>query len=93
MNNKNENMMNGRMAVSAALDYLGIAAEETLLVSADCDGALFELVLCTEWLTYDCYIDAVSGNVAGVDLVPTIDFENMEAPLCAEMLANMERAA
>lgn len=90
MNHTSTNVKN---AVSTAIDYLGLDASATLLVSASCDGAMFELLLCSEWLTYDCYVDALTGKMLGVDQVPTVDFEAVEAPFCAEILAGFDRAA
>ena len=47
----------------------------------------------TEWLNYDCYIDRVTGELAGVDTMPQEDPEAFEGDLCAELLREEEKAA
>ena len=56
-------------------------------------GAYCEVVISTEWLNYDCYIDRVTGELAGIDTMPQEDPEAFEGDLCAELLREEEKAA
>ena len=88
---KNERNIN--MAVAAAIKYLELDADETILVSCEENGELMELVLCGEWLTYDCFVDTASGEVLGVDPFPTFDADVTEGICCGKLLGKLREAA
>jgi len=88
-----KNEMNINMAVAAAINYLALDADETILISCEKNGELVELVLCGEWLTYDCFVDTAGGEVLGVDPVPTIDMDTMEGIPCGKLLEELRSAA
>ncbi len=88
-----KNEMNLNMAVAAAINYLELNADETILVSCEKAGEMFELVLCGEWLTYDCFVDTSSGEVLGVNPFPTFDAEVTEGISCGRLLEELRRAA
>ncbi len=88
-----KNEMNINKAVAAAINYLELDANETILVSCEKSGELLELVLCGEWLTYDCFVDTASGEVLGVNPFPTFDAEVTEGISCGKLLEELRKAA
>lgn len=67
MNNK---YMNESEMINAAIRELAIDNETVYIVSSETTDEYFEVVLWTEWLRYDCYIDRVTGDLLGVDTEP-----------------------
>ncbi len=88
-----KNEMNINKAVAAAINYLELDANETILVSCEKVGELYELMLCGEWLTYDCFVDTASGEVLGVNPFPTFDAEVTEGIPCGKLLEELRKAA
>ncbi len=58
-------ILNKYEALKAALEELGLNAETSRALSLEYRGAYCEVVISTEWLNYDCYIDRVTGELAG----------------------------
>lgn len=67
MNNK---YMNESEMINAAIRELAIDNETVYIVSSETTDEYFEVVLWTEWLRYDFYIDRVTGELLGVDTEP-----------------------
>lgn len=88
-----KNILNKYEALKAALEELGLDAETSRARSLEYRGAYCEVVISTEWLNYDCYIDRVTGELAGIDTMPQEDPEAFEGDLCAELLREEEKAA
>ncbi len=88
-----KNEMNINMAVAAAIKYLELDADETILVSCEKCGELIELMLCGEWLTYDCFVDTASGEVLGVNPFPTFDADVTEGIPCGTLLEELRSVA
>ena len=88
-----KNILNKYEALKAALEELGLDAETSRALSLEYRGAYCEVVIGTEWLNYDCYIDRVTGELAGVDTMPQEDPEAFEGDLCAELLREEAKAA
>ena len=86
-------ILNKYEALKAALEELGLDAETSRALSLEYRGAYCEVVIGTEWLNYDCYIDRVTGELAGVDTMPQEDPEAFEGDLCAVLLREEEKAA
>ena len=86
-------ILNKYEALKAALEELGLDAETSRALSLEYRGAYCEVVIGTEWLNYDCYIDRVTGELAGIDTVPQEDPEAFEGDLCAELLREEKAAA
>lgn len=84
--NTNINLYN---ALTSALDYLEINAEDTLLIDYRPDKDSYELLLCTDWLFYTCYVDRLGGEVIGCDCEPTVDGDNLNGLSCAALLDEM----
>ncbi len=84
--NTNINLYN---ALTSALDYLEINAEDTLLIDYRPDKDSYELLLCTDWLFYTCYVDRLGGEVIGCDCEPTVDGDNFNGLSCAALLDEM----
>ena len=88
-----KNILNKYEVLKAALGELGLDAETSRAISIEYRGAYCEVVIGTEWLNYDCYIDRVTGELAGVDTMPQEDPEAVEGDLCAELLREEAKAA
>ena len=88
-----KNILNKYEALKAALEELGLDAENSRVLSLEYRGAYCEAVIGTEWLSYDCYIDRVTGELAGVDTKPQEDPDSFEGDLCAELLREEAEAA
>jgi hypothetical protein len=54
----------------AALEALGLCAEEAIAVSVGRDGPYEEFRIETDWLDYDCYVDTETCEIAGIDCTP-----------------------
>jgi hypothetical protein len=88
-----KNILNKYEVLKAALEELGLDAETSRVLSLEYCGAYCEVVIGTEWLNYDCYIDRITGELAGVDTVPQDDPEAFEGDVCAELLRDEEEDA
>ena len=88
-----KNILNKYEVLKATLEELGLDAETSRMLSLEYCGAYCEVVIGTEWLNYDCYIDRITGELAGVDTVPQDEPEPFEGDLCAELLREEEEDA
>ncbi len=74
-------------ALRCALAVAGIENEEPRCLSARFEGGLYHFAVCTSWLRYEFYVDAVSGGVPGIGTEPLSYREALalcgEAPLSA----------
>ncbi len=57
-------------ALNALMHELGLDGQELYGLSAVRADGLYELRFCTDFTAYDCYVDAHSGQVLGIDTRP-----------------------
>ena len=60
-------------AIQAAADYAGFATGDIRCTEKRYAAGLFEICFDTDWSRYDCFVDAVSGEVVGFSSEPYID--------------------
>ena len=86
-----KNILNKYEALKAALEELGLDAETSRALSLEYRGAYCEVVISTEWLNYDCYIDRVTGELAGIDTMPQEDLRPSRATCVRSCCARKKR--
>ncbi|MDY4487373.1 MAG: hypothetical protein SPE18_04885 [Candidatus Limivicinus sp.] len=62
-------------AMALALTETGLDREQVFRVHCTLDGGLYDIRFCTDWLRYQLYLDAESGEVLGLDTEPMGDAE------------------
>lgn len=62
-------------AIDLALTETGLDREQVFRVRCTLDGGLYDIRFCTDWLRYQLYLDAESGEVLGLDTEPMGDAE------------------
>lgn len=88
------NMLNKYDAIETALRYIGLEPENTRVLSLKREEDCCELILRTDWVMYDCYVDVMTGELVGLDTVPSVDVEATDGIVCAELLKDRQcRAA
>lgn len=88
-----EKMLNKYEALRNVIDYLELDAENSRFFSIELEGNVYELQLRGEWMKYDCFVDALTGDVLGLDCEPYIDFEDYDGIACSEILNGEQEAA
>ena len=68
MNNKR--IISPAEALEAVCGYAGLGREELYGVKRSYDRGYYEISFCTDWQSYDCYVDAVTAEVAGLSASP-----------------------
>lgn len=63
-------MMNENQALSRALEYAGLAKTESRCAFRKAQDGLYEFTVLTLYQKYDFYVDALSGEVLGVNSEP-----------------------
>lgn len=69
-------------ALEAALQYAGLSREQIRCRLFRRQGGLYELEFYTDWLNYDCYVDAESLQVLGFSFMPSADPEPPGGDIC-----------
>lgn len=87
------NMINKYQAIEAAINGIGLHAETTRVISLKREGDCCELILRTDWVMYDCYVDLSTGELVGLDTVPSVDVEAADGIFCAELLKSEQSRA
>ena len=64
------NNMTGELALRIALTYAGIENNDFLCLGNICRGGFYQIAVRTPYLKYEFYVDAVNGEVAGIDTEP-----------------------
>lgn len=62
-------------ATDLALTETGLDREQVFRVHCTLDGGLYDIRFCTDWLRYQLYLDAESGEILGLDTEPMGDAE------------------
>lgn len=65
-----KNYISSMVAMNALTNELGLDGQELYNLSIVRADGLYELRFCTDFIAYDCYTDAVSGEVLGIDTRP-----------------------
>lgn len=65
-----KNYISSMAAKNAVMNELGLDGQEIYGLSVVRADGLYELRFCTDFTAYDCYADAVSGEVLGIDTRP-----------------------
>ncbi len=60
-------------AIAAALNYAGLDNEQVQCAFICREDELFEIAFRTDWLKYDCYVDADTLDVLGFNTEPVPD--------------------
>ena len=57
-------------ALQSAIAYAGIDARDAYCLSSSCQEGLYHLKLWTPYLRYEFYVNALTGEVPGIDMEP-----------------------
>ena len=60
-------------AVNAVLKDTGLTPAQTRFAQIDREDDLYHLFFRTDWMKYEAYVSARSGQVLGIDREPSID--------------------
>ena len=86
------NLINNTTALEAALDQAGLEAEGSRLMDCRLEGDCYRLELSTDYMRYELYVDAHSGELLGLDCSPIPYVDLTEGESCAELLSDAAAA-
>ena len=70
MNDMTAHVIDPQVAVAAAVLYGSLRSREVLSADVSFADGLYEVLLHSEWMDYDCYVDASNGEVLGFQSQP-----------------------
>ena len=70
MNDMTAHVIDPQVAVAAAVLYGNLRSREVLSADVSYTDGLYEVLLHSEWMDYDCYVDASNGDVLGFQSQP-----------------------
>lgn len=70
MNDMTSHVIAPQVAVAAAVLYGNLRNREVLSADVSFADGLYEVLLHSEWMDYDCYVDASNGEVLGFQSQP-----------------------
>ncbi len=70
MNDMTAHVIDPQVAVAAAVLYGNLRNREVLSADVSLADGLYEVLLHSEWMDYDCYVDASNGEVLGFQSQP-----------------------
>lgn len=70
MNDMTSHVIDPQVAVAAAVLYGNLRNREVLSADVSYADGLYEVLLHSEWMDYDCYVDASNGEVLGFQSQP-----------------------
>lgn len=70
MNDMTAHVIDPQVAVAAAVLYGNLRSREVLSADVSLADGLYEVLLHSEWMDYDCYVDASNGEVLGFQSQP-----------------------
>lgn len=70
MNDMTSHVIDPQVAVAAAVLYGNLRDREVLSADVSFADGLYEVLLHSEWMDYDCYVDASNGEVLGFQSQP-----------------------
>ena len=71
MNDMTSHVIDPQVAVAAAVLYGNLRNREVLSADVSYADGLYEVLLHSEWMDYDCYVDASNGEVLGFQSQPS----------------------
>lgn len=69
-NDMTSHVIDPQVAVAAAVLYGNLRNREVLSADVSYADGLYEVLLHSEWMDYDCYVDASNGEVLGFQSQP-----------------------
>lgn len=60
-------------AVNAVLKETGLTPAQARFAQIDREDDMYRLFFRTDWMKYEAYVSALSGEVLGVDMEPAVD--------------------
>ncbi len=81
-NTMNHTTITKEQALQSALDYAGLTAQESVCLRAALEDGLYHLFVRGEYLSYEFYVEALGGEVLGIDSRPLPYTEQLR--LCSE---------
>ena len=70
MNDMTSHVIDPQVAVAADVLYGNLRNREVLSADVSFADGLYEVLLHSEWMDYDCYVDASNGEVLGFQSQP-----------------------
>lgn len=70
MNDMTAHVIDPQVAVAAAVLYGNLRSREVLSADVSFADGLYEVLLHSEWMDYDCYVNASNGEVLGFQSQP-----------------------
>ena len=70
MNDMTSHVIDPQVAVAAAVLYGNLRNRKVLSADVSYADGLYEVLLHSEWMDYDCYVDASNGEVLGFQSQP-----------------------
>lgn len=70
MNHTEPHVIDPQVAVAAAILYGKLRDHEVLSADVARVDDLYEVIIHSEWMDYDCYVDASTGEVLGFQSAP-----------------------
>lgn len=70
MNDMTSHVIDPQVAVAAAVLYGNLRNREVLSADVSYADGLYEVLLHSEWMDYDCYVDASNGEMLGFQSQP-----------------------
>ena len=78
------NRMTNEHALNIALTYAGIENTEPRCLSNSYRNGFYHITVWTPYLKYEFYVDALTGEVAGIDTEPVPYQEALHFAACGE---------
>lgn len=70
---KNNNIIiNAAEALKAVLNELHLNSDDVEFYDVKLEDSLYEMVVYTTWMRYDCYVDTETGEVVGLSSEPML---------------------
>jgi len=70
---KNNNIIiNAAEALKAVLNELHLNSDDVEFYDVKLEDSLYEMVVYTTWMRYDCYVDSETGEVVGLSSEPML---------------------
>ena len=76
-------------ALQLAISYANIAGDEPRCLSAEYDSGLHHFLVTTLFMRYEFYVDALSGEVLGIDTQPLPYRETPELISCERAFSSV----
>ncbi len=74
MNDMTSHVIDPQVAVAVAVLYGNLRNREVLSADVSFSDNLYEVIIHSEWMDYDCYVDASNGEVLGFQSTPVEEY-------------------